>query len=85
MDALAITNAMDNVVLSDDLKTLTSEKSQARFYGMSSNIMLIKAAMEIKKECTGNSGLYLEPHVLGDKRPEFWSVHPVRAISYWYR
>ncbi|KAG6833970.1 hypothetical protein H0H93_012869, partial [Arthromyces matolae] len=46
-----------------------------RFFGKSSGAMLIRAAMELKKEATGtnNGG---QKHTMAPKREEFWTAQP---------
>lgn len=75
-----MTDAMGNVVLSDELQRMTSAQSHARFYGNSSNIDLIKAAVKMKKNCAGDEATAMKPHILGVRRPTFWSVPPVRVV-----
>ncbi|THU94916.1 hypothetical protein K435DRAFT_144066 [Dendrothele bispora CBS 962.96] len=49
--------------------------SYGRHFGKSSNIMLIKAAMDIKGEMTGEAHL-AAAIFQGFKRKEFWAIHP---------
>lgn len=73
-DAYALLD--DDVPLSDHLKLLTLDHSNSRFFGTSSNVSLVKAAIKVRKESTGHS---LDPEVM--KRPEFWNIHPVRPLT----
>ena len=62
-----------DLVLTDTLKRLTIGQSRHRHYGKSSGIMLMKNAMDIKKQLTGNP----EGLVLNVKRAAFWNDQPV--------
>lgn len=63
--------------LSDHMKNLHIESSDNRFFGKSSGAMLIQAAIDLKHEYTGHQDLSIEG-ILGARRPEFWSIRPVR-------
>ncbi|KAJ6500093.1 fungal-specific transcription factor domain-containing protein, partial [Mycena vitilis] len=56
------------------MKGLMVDSSHNRFYGQSSDIMLVKTAMDIKRE-TGEDKK-LADHLLAIKRPEYWNSHP---------
>ncbi|KAJ7163614.1 fungal-specific transcription factor domain-containing protein [Mycena crocata] len=60
--------------LSDRMRGLMVDSSHNRFYGQSSDIMLVKTAMDIKRE-TGDDQ-QLADHLLAIKRPQFWNSHP---------
>ncbi|KAJ6587133.1 fungal-specific transcription factor domain-containing protein [Mycena vulgaris] len=69
--------ATDGCVLTDlneRMKGLMVGSSHNRFYGQSSDIMLLKTAMDIK----GASGddKRLADHLIAIKRPEYWNSHP---------
>ncbi|KAJ6499094.1 fungal-specific transcription factor domain-containing protein [Mycena sanguinolenta] len=69
--------ATDGCVLTDlneRMKGLMVDSSHNRFYGQSSDIMLVKTAMDIKRE-TGEDKK-LADHLLSIKRPEYWNSHP---------
>jgi hypothetical protein len=67
-----VTYLMDQVRLDADDRT---------FFGKSSQLMLIKTAMEMKKECVGENPPNLP---LGSfKRPEFWIV-PAVSFPYFH-
>ncbi|KAK0469527.1 fungal-specific transcription factor domain-containing protein [Desarmillaria tabescens] len=71
-DATTVVEDKTDVYLTDSLKRLTIGQSRHRHYGKSSALMLMKRAVEIKKEFTGTSeGLSFEA-----KRPEFWNDQP---------
>ncbi|KAJ7496041.1 fungal-specific transcription factor domain-containing protein, partial [Mycena galericulata] len=60
--------------LNERMKGLMVDSSHNRFYGQSSDIMLVKAAMDIKKE--NGDDKRLADHLLAIKRPEYWNSHP---------
>ncbi|KAJ7346835.1 fungal-specific transcription factor domain-containing protein, partial [Mycena albidolilacea] len=60
--------------LNERMKGLMVDSSHNRFYGQSSDIMLVKTAMDIKRE-TGEDQK-LADHLLAIKRPEYWNSHP---------
>ncbi|KAG7451382.1 uncharacterized protein BT62DRAFT_978182 [Guyanagaster necrorhizus] len=71
-DPSTVVDDKTDVVLTDSLKRLTIRRCRHRHYGKSSVLMLMKKAIEIKKEFTGTSeGLSFEA-----KRPEFWNDQP---------
>ncbi|KAJ7091171.1 fungal-specific transcription factor domain-containing protein [Mycena epipterygia] len=69
--------ATDGCVLTDlneRMKGLMVDSSHNRFYGQSSDIMFVKAAMDMKLEGGGHKGV--AEHLLAIKRPEYWNSHP---------
>ena len=74
-------NNADVVALTDNLDRLKIESDQHRFFGKSSNFMLIKQALDLKKEYTGED--YSAGPVLGLKRREFWAPPPVSIGITW--
>lgn len=59
-----------------DLKErLTQDHMNYRFFGKSSGVMLIQAALDLKNEYTGTVEQPNTPQI-GQKRPEFWNVRP---------
>ncbi|KAF8875510.1 fungal-specific transcription factor domain-containing protein [Infundibulicybe gibba] len=62
-------------LVGQSLKRLSLDPIDHRFLGRSSGVMLIKTALELKKEFTGLEMNTLAPH-LGKKRPEYWFTHP---------
>jgi hypothetical protein len=76
----AIDSEDDDVGLSEHLKQLILDSSRNRFFGPSSSIMLLRTAVEAKMEANpgrhGSSG----PESATNRRPEFWSIHPVRLV-----
>ncbi|KAJ7702971.1 fungal-specific transcription factor domain-containing protein, partial [Mycena rosella] len=60
--------------LNDRMKGLMVDSSHKRYYGSSSDIMLLSTVMEIKKE-SGDDTRFTD-HVLAIKRPEYWNPHP---------
>jgi hypothetical protein len=71
-----------HLILADNLRTLSIDPVDYRFFGKSSGAMLIQTAIELKNEYTGSDhDLRKAATVLGTKREEFWSPHPVRHLS----
>ncbi|KAJ2936610.1 hypothetical protein H1R20_g483, partial [Candolleomyces eurysporus] len=66
-----------HLILADNLRTLSIDPVDYRFFGKSSGAMLIQTAIELKNEYTGSDhDLRKAATVLGTKREEFWSPHP---------
>ncbi|KAJ7572514.1 fungal-specific transcription factor domain-containing protein [Mycena floridula] len=61
----------DQIVLSDQLKSLALTQAQTRFYGHSSNLMLLKAVIDVRKQYSGVAEMPDQP-----KRLEYWRTHP---------
>ncbi|KAJ6596654.1 fungal-specific transcription factor domain-containing protein [Mycena sp. CBHHK59/15] len=61
--------------ISERMRGLMVDSSHNRFYGQSSDIMLLKTAMDIKKGETGDDKK-LSDRLLAIKRPEYWRSHP---------
>ena len=71
-----------HLILADNLRTLSIDPVDYRFFGKSSGAMLIQTAIELKNEYTGSDhDLRKAATVLGTKREEFWSPHPVRHLG----
>ncbi|PFH50026.1 hypothetical protein AMATHDRAFT_75846 [Amanita thiersii Skay4041] len=75
--------AEDNahLILADNLKGLSIDPAEYRFFGKSSGAMLIQTAIELKNEYTGADQNDLKRAILGSKRPEYWSVRPWERSS----
>ena len=70
-----------HLILADNLKRLKMNKDEYWFMGKSSGVTLIQTAVELKNQYNGSTSL--KPHItLGEKRPEFWTPHPVRIFLY---
>lgn len=69
---------LGNATLTEGLKRLAVEPLDRRFHGKSSGVMLVQAAMNLKRE---SSGIGSSKDILPapSRRPEFWSPHPVRT------
>lgn len=67
-----------HLVIADNLKQLALEPKEYRFFGKSSGAMLIQTAIELKNEYTGRPSPKPAFGLLGLKRNEFWTSHPVR-------
>lgn len=66
-----------HLLLADNLKQLSIDPVDYRFFGKSSGAMLIQTAIELKNEYTGaDQESALLP---GAKRDEFWAPHPVSS------
>ncbi|KAF9040397.1 hypothetical protein BDZ89DRAFT_1060488 [Hymenopellis radicata] len=61
-----------DLVLTDSLKRLTVGQSRHRHYGKSSAIMIMKHALDIKRDLIGGEGLSFSV-----KRGEFWNNQPM--------
>jgi hypothetical protein len=62
------------------LKQLRLDSDRYSFFGRSSQFMLIKAALDLKKEYLGqNPDSHHIP--VQTKRPEFWNIPSVRFIA----
>lgn len=66
-----------HLIITENLKQLSLEPKEYRFFGKSSGAMLIKTAMELKNEYSGQVPA-TKPGLLGLKRNEFWTSRPVR-------
>ncbi|KIK55975.1 hypothetical protein GYMLUDRAFT_47450 [Collybiopsis luxurians FD-317 M1] len=71
------TYSVENLV--EDLKTFEFDAKNVRHFGSSSNVTLMKAAMDIKKETylqnRGEAVHEVQPG-RSHRRPEFWTVYP---------
>jgi len=67
-----------HVTLADNLKRLSLDPHQYRFFGKSSGAMLIQTAIDLKNEYAAGSDVDIKRPILGAKRPEFWTIRPVR-------
>lgn len=66
-----------HLILADNLKSLSIDAVDYRFFGKSSGAMLIQTAIELKNEYTGSDHDFRKAQsVLGTKREEFWVQHP---------
>ncbi|KAJ3505766.1 hypothetical protein NLJ89_g7247 [Agrocybe chaxingu] len=63
------------LILADNLKRLTVDPHEYRFFGKSSGAMLIHTALELKNEYSGVESDSKMP-VLGRQRAEFWTLRP---------
>lgn len=69
-----------HLILADNLKQLSIDPADYRFFGKSSGAMLIQTAIELKNEYTGTDRDVCKTAtalVPGSKRDEFWAPHPV--------
>ncbi|KAK2459718.1 hypothetical protein APHAL10511_008252 [Amanita phalloides] len=65
------------LILADNLRRLSIDPQEYRFFGKSSGAMLIQTAMELKDEYTSqeNNVECLKTSLRG-KRPEYWAIKP---------
>lgn len=69
-----------HISLSNNLKRLTMNsvmELDVRFFGQSSDLMLVQAAAELKDEYAGANQSDSARRLLGTQRPEFWDLRPV--------
>lgn len=68
-----------HLIFADNFKRLKMDKDEYWFMGKSSGVTLIQTAVELKNQYNGSTSP--KPHItLGEKRPEFWTPHPVRLF-----
>jgi hypothetical protein len=61
------------------MKQIRLDSDQRSFFGRSSNLMLVKTALDLKQEYLGDS---VPPELdIKRKRPEFWGVAPVPLLK----
>ncbi|KAJ7072113.1 fungal-specific transcription factor domain-containing protein [Mycena amicta] len=72
--SLSATDGCVLTELNERMKGLMVDSSHNRFYGSSSDIMLVKTAMDIKRESGEDKNL--ADHLLALKRPEYWLAKP---------
>ncbi|KIM40781.1 hypothetical protein M413DRAFT_412939 [Hebeloma cylindrosporum] len=67
-----------SLILADNLKQLALTPNDLRFFGKSSGAMLVRTAMELRNEYTGDEGRFDHPvkPAVKDKRTEFWDMKP---------
>ena len=58
--------------LAEDLKRMGLAPNDSGFLGKSSGGMLVRTAIELKNEYTG------DPRMFGNQRADFWDAKPVR-------
>jgi Fungal specific transcription factor domain len=75
------------ISVTDELRRLSVERGNTRFFGKSSGVVLIQTAMDMKKEFTatnrGEDSLEAPAPsgLLNARRPEFWHFEPVRSFQ----
>ena len=67
----------DDVVLSDCMKQLSISRSYCRFYGQSSNTLLVRAVVDLCKKSYGSEISLTQKNLSIARRPEYWTVYPV--------
>lgn len=71
---------MGNATLTEGLKRLAVEPLDRRFHGKSSGVMLVQAAMNLKREISGVDAPK-DLIIASTRRPEFWAPHPVSSAE----
>ncbi|KAJ7595717.1 fungal-specific transcription factor domain-containing protein [Mycena floridula] len=75
-DALLDDHALlDDYALSERLKRMSLQKSHTRFYGRSSDLMLLKSVVNIRKEFSGQQELSGYP-----MRNQYWAIPPWEIV-----
>lgn len=74
------------ISITDELRRLSIDRGNTRFFGKSSGVVLIQTAMDMKKEFNNPSGAnssdrtdgFIQPKFsnLPARRPEFWHFEP---------
>lgn len=76
-DLSASDDELGNATITEGIRRLAVEPLDRRFFGKSSGVMLVQAAMNLKRASFGiDSSKDLLP--IPSRRPEFWCPHPVR-------
>lgn len=79
-DLVPSDDEIGHATLTEGLKRLAVEPLDRRFHGKSSGVMLVQAAMNLKKEFSGADqpkDLIVPP----TRRAEFWAPHPVSTFT----
>lgn len=69
-----------HLLLADNLRRLTIDPHEYRFFGKSSGAMLIQTAMELKHEYNAMDDSDKARNLLKSKRPEYWAIKPVSPL-----
>lgn len=75
-DLVPSDDEIGHATLTEGLKRLALQPHDRRFHGKSSGVTLVQAAMNLKREFSGNDqprDLLVPPN----RRTQFWSPHPV--------
>jgi hypothetical protein len=78
--------------VTDELRRLSIDRGNTRFFGKSSGVVLIQTAMDMKKEFNNSPGVNPIDETergisqqftqLPSRRPEFWHFEPVSAFPW---
>ena len=81
------------ISVTDELRRLSIDRGNTRFFGKSSGVVLIQTAMDMKKEFNNNpvgapsnqteSYARQTSKNLPSRRPEFWHFEPASISSYY--
>ena len=75
-----------HLILADNLKMLSIDPVDYRFFGKSSGAMLIQTAIELKNEYAGRDRtLKAASQVLSSRREELWHPHPVSGLGHFLK
>ena len=79
------------ISVTDELRRLSIDRGNTRFFGKSSGVVLIQTAMDMKKEFTSPPGMNTFNRAEGciqqaanhlpSRRPEFWHFEPASVSS----
>ena len=79
------------ISVTDELRRLSIDRGNTRFFGKSSGVVLIQTAMDMKKEFNNPAGAssseqaegstQRSPNQLPARRPEFWHFEPASVLS----
>jgi hypothetical protein len=80
------------ISITDELRRLSIDRGNTRFFGKSSGVVLIQTAMDMKKEFNNPAGpsslnrteglLEAKLADLPGRRPEFWHFEPASILLY---
>lgn len=79
------------ISITDELRRLSIDRGNTRFFGKSSGVVLIQTAMDMKKEFHSpgadplnhsEGGTHQKLSNLPSRRPEFWHFEPVSVFPF---
>ena len=74
------------ISVTDELRRLSIDRGNTRFFGKSSGVVLIQTAMDMKKEFNNPAGANSPEQAEGStnqlpaRRPEFWHFEPASVL-----
>jgi len=69
---------LSNISMADNLKHLSIDPIEHRFFGQSSGYRLVQAAIDLKEEYIGTPKQGSTRRIFDARRIEFWNIRPVR-------